>query len=160
MAACKRSLGRERTVSTASDAGVALQLAHAHDFDLAIIDLRLGTESGITLVRDLKVDRPDTTIAMVSGYLSVSSAVAAVRAGADLILFKPVTFREIVRRVEEGMPSLDPTVEETPTLARAEWEHITRVLADCNGNVSMAARRLGIHRQSLQRRLRKFPPRA
>jgi len=160
LAACKRSLGRERTVNTAFDAGMALQLARAHDFDLAIIDLRLGNESGITLVRDLKAERPDTTIAMVSGYLSVSSAVAAVRAGADLILFKPVTFREIVRRVEEGMPSLDPSIEETPTLARAEWEHITRVLADCNGNVSMAARRLGIHRQSLQRRLRKFPPRA
>jgi len=139
---------------------VAIQLARAHPPDLAIIDLRLGAESGIHLVRDLKAERPDLVVALVSGYLSVSSAVGAVRAGADVILFKPVTFREIVRRVEEGVPSLDPSFEETPTLARAEWEHITRVLADCNGNVSMAARRLGIHRQSLQRRLRKFPPRA
>jgi two-component system response regulator RegA len=160
LAACKRSLGRERGVMTASDARVALQLARAHPPDLAIIDLRLGPESGIHLVRDLKAERPELVVALVSGYLSVSSAVGAVRAGADVILFKPVTFREIVRRVEEGVPSIDPNIEETPTLARAEWEHITGVLADCNGNVSMAARRLGIHRQSLQRRLRKFPPRA
>jgi two-component system response regulator RegA len=160
LAACKRSLGRERTVYTASSAAAALELAEAHPPDLAIVDLRLGTSSGINLVRELKADRREMYIAMISGYLSVASAVAAVRAGADLILFKPVTFREIVRRVEGGVLPADPNWEDTPTLARAEWEHVTRVLADCNGNVSLAARRLGIHRQSLQRRLRKYPPRA
>jgi two-component system response regulator RegA len=72
------------------------------------------------------------------------------------VLFKPIHPTEIVRR----LPQLD--VEEpayvTPTLARAEWEHIQRVLLDCDGNVSEAARRLGILRQSLQRRLRKHAP--
>jgi two-component system response regulator RegA len=160
LAACKRSLGRERTVYAASDATTARELAQEHPPDLAIVDLRLGSSSGINLVRELKADHPELCVALISGYLSVASAVAAVRAGADLILFKPITFREIVRRVEDGAPPPEPSWEETPTLARAEWEHITRVLADCNGNVSMAARRLGIHRQSLQRRLRKYPPRA
>ncbi len=86
--------------------------------------------------------------------------VAAVRAGADVIAFKPITFREILQRLEEtaAEPS-EPDLDETPSLARAEWEHIMRVLSDCDGNVSAAARRLGIYRSSLQRRLRKYAPR-
>jgi len=73
-------------------------------------------------------------------------------------MFKPITLEEMVKRVEEDTPT-ELDLEETPTLARVEWEHITRVLADCNGNISMAARRLGIYRSSLQRRLRKHAPR-
>ncbi len=85
--------------------------------------------------------------------------VAAVRAGADIIAFKPITFREIIQRLEEGEEAEEPALDDTPSLARAEWEHIMRVLSDCDGNVSAAARRLGIYRSSLQRRLRKYAPR-
>jgi two-component system response regulator RegA len=79
------------------------------------------------------------------------------RKGAHLVLFKPVHPGEILRQLP---PHVEPTdqVCVTPTLARAEWEHIQRVLMDCKGNVSEAARRLGILRQSLQRRLRKHAP--
>jgi len=118
------------------------------------VDLRLGNASGIDLIRELKRDLPDLMVVLCSGYLSVAAAVAAVRAGADIVVFKPITFREILQRIEESTE--EPDLEDTPTLARAEWEHIMRVLADCNGNVSMAARRLGIYRSSLQRRLRKY----
>ena len=158
LAACKRSGGRDRTVHTATGPTTAREIARREEPDLAIVDLRLGTESGIDLVRDLKRDAPDLIVALCSGYLSVDIAVSAVRAGADVVLFKPVTVKEVLRRLEQDVP-IDPDLEETPTLARAEWEHITRVLADCNGNVSMAARRLGIYRSSLQRRLKKFAPR-
>jgi two-component system response regulator RegA len=155
----KRGFGRERAVFITADPLAARQIARDEPCDLAIVDLRLRGESGITLTRDLKCDAPGMLVALCSGYLSVEVAVAAVHAGADAVLFKPITAREILRRFEEGTP-LEPNLEDTPTLARAEWEHITRVLADCNGNVSLAARRLGIYRSSLQRRLRKFAPRA
>lgn len=157
LASWKRAAGRAHTVHAAPDADAARELASMHGFDLAIVDLRLGKASGIELVRDLRRIDDDASIVLCSGYLSVVTAVAAVRAGADLIVFKPITFREIMKNLEEQ--SNEVPVDETPTLARAEWEHISRVLADCNGNISLAARKLGIYRSSLQRRLRKYAPR-
>jgi len=154
----RRGFGRDRMVFTTADPVAARQIARREQCDLAIVDLRLKSDSGIALTRDLRQDCPSLLIALCSGYLSVEVAVAAVQAGADTVLFKPITAREILSRVEDG-PSFEPNLDDTPTLARAEWEHITRVLADCNGNVSLAARRLGIYRSSLQRRLRKFAPR-
>ncbi|MEO8699394.1 MAG: response regulator [Kofleriaceae bacterium] len=155
--ACRRIAGWN--VFTADTFETARAIASTEHPDLAIVDLRLGSESGIDLVRELKRDHPQLVIVLCSGYLSVSTAVSAVRAGADHVLFKPVTFQEIVKRVEEEAddePEADR--DETPTLARAEWEHIMRVLADCDGNITVAARRLGIYRSSLQRRLRKYAP--
>ncbi|MDB4953346.1 MAG: actR [Myxococcales bacterium] len=169
LAALVRSLGRDRTVITATKPRAARILARSRRPDLVIVDMRLGASSGIDLIRQIKADAKRRTskgeawsgplIALVSGYLSVESTVAAVRAGADVILCKPVTAREILRRVERGMPE-DPDRRETPTLAHAESEHIARVMADCHGNISEAARRLGIYRSSLQRRLRRQSPRS
>ena len=134
-------------------------MVQKQSFDLAIIDLRLGTSSGLELIRQLKHVQPECTIVLCSGYLSVAAAVAGVHAGADIVVFKPITFREILHSLDKHEQDTLPDLDDTPTLARAEWEHIMRVLADCNGNVSMAARKLGIYRSSLQRRLRKFAPR-
>lgn len=157
LASWARAIGRERrTAYTAADPASAYAVAEQHRFDLAIIDLRLRAGSGLEVIQRLRRMRPDSAIVLCSGYLSVEAAVAGVRLGADLAVFKPITFREILRRLDE--PADEVPVEDTPTLARAEWEHIMRVLADCNGNISMAARRLGIYRSSLQRRLRKFAP--
>jgi two-component system response regulator RegA len=152
----KRGAGRDRVVLGARDPVSARRLARANEFDLAIVDLRLGRASGIELVRDLRADVPDLLIALCSGYISVDVTVQAIRAGADAVVYKPTTFKEVLRRVQK-LPS-DPNLSETPSLARAEWEHMMRVLEDCNGNVSAAARRLGIFRSSLQRRLRKIAP--
>jgi two-component system response regulator RegA len=77
-------------------------------------------------------------IVLCSGYLSVAATVAAMRAGADRVVYKPETFREILARLEKQDEDM-AAIFERPTLARAEWEHIMRVLEDCNGNVSMAA---------------------
>lgn len=145
---------RNRNLVTTTNASAARQLANAERPDLAIVDLRLGNTSGIDLIRELKQDLPDLLVVLCSGYLSVASAVAAVHAGADFVVFKPITLREILQQI--GVSIDLPDLEDTPTLARAEEEHIRRVLADCNGNISMAARRLGIYRSSLQRRLRKL----
>jgi two-component system response regulator RegA len=157
LSAWKRMIVRERkTAGTASDTQTALELAAAQTFDLAIVDLRLGRSSGLDVISELRRAHPEMLIALCSGYLSVDTAVAGVHAGADVVVFKPLTFREVLHKLAEDEP---PDLDETPTLARAEWEHIMRVLADCDGNVSMAARRLGVYRSSLQRRLKKFAPR-
>jgi two-component system response regulator RegA len=159
LASWRRTISRDRTVATASDPATARQIAESQEFDLAIIDLRLGTSSGLELIRQLKREQPEILIVLCSGYLSVATAVSGVHAGADVVVFKPITFREILANLEKHEQEQLPELEDTPTLARAEWEHIMRVLADCNNNVSEAARRLGIYRSSLQRRLRKFAPR-
>ncbi len=154
LTALARTIGRHRTVFTANDASSATKVARREHPDLAIVDMRLGSSSGIDLVRALKADAPGMVVALVSGYLSIDLTVTAVRAGADYVISKPVTGREILRRVEGGSEE-PPNLDETPTLARAQSEHIARVISDCHGNVSEAARRLGICRSSLQRRLRK-----
>ncbi len=105
----------------------------------------------------MKTAQPTLLTALVSGYLSVETAVAATRAGADLIKFKPVSFREVLRAFDDAPTPVEDL--ETPSLARSEWEHIHRVLADSNGNISEAARRLGIFRASLHRKLKRLAPR-
>jgi two-component system response regulator RegA len=154
--ACERgfhSLGY--TVRTAATLAGALAVANEQPPVLVVADIRLGSESGVDLIEPVRQAHPRCTIAMVSAYLSVAMTAAVVRKGAHVVLFKPVHPTEILRQVSRVEP--DHTWV-TPTLARAEWEHIHRVLADCHGNVSEAARRLGILRQSLQRRLRKHAP--
>lgn len=157
--ALARTFGRHRTTFTASDPAQAIDLARRERPDLAIVDLRLGTASGVELVRELKAQAPDIVIALISGYHSIESTVVAVHAGADFVISKPVTGKDILQRVENG-PVEDAELGATPTLAQAENEHIARVLSDCRGNISEAARRLGICRSSLQRRLRKTVPRS
>jgi two-component system response regulator RegA len=106
----------------------------------------------------------DTTlsIVMLTGYGSIATALEAVRCGADHYLSKPVDVDQIlatyeaVRTSAPGDASPPATV---PSLARVEWEHIQRVMTDCDGNISQAARLLGLHRRSLQRKLSKYPPR-
>jgi two-component system response regulator RegA len=155
--ACERGFrGMGCTVLAATSVAGAMVAAREQPPDLVVTDLRLGTESGIDLIEPLRQAHPDCTIALVSAYLSVALTAVAVRKGAHVVLFKPVHPTEIVRRLPQ-LDAEDPACV-TPTLARAEWEHIQRVLLDCNGNVSEAARRLGILRQSLQRRLRKHAP--
>ena len=157
LTAATRSLGKDRRVLTATTAHEARLLAGREVPDLVIVDLRLGTYSGIDLIRQLRRDRPELVIVLYSAYMSVVAATAAMRAGADVVVFKPCTFHEILRRVEEDAHE-DPDLDETPTLASIEWEHIARVVADCNGNITLAAKKLGLYRSSLQRRLRKHAP--
>ena len=151
-AAMARALRLDREVFIASDASSGVALAMQERPDLAIVDLRLGSESGIDVIRELRRASPETTITLLSGYLSIDITVEAVKAGADVVLAKPVTVGEVLHRVL-GDDSNHPVT--TPSLAQVEAEHIARVLTDCNHNISEAARRLGIYRSSLQRKLRK-----
>jgi two-component system response regulator RegA len=118
-------------------------------------------KSGLDVLKELLQIDPSTRAIILTGYGSIATAVTAMRLGATSFLPKPVDADEVVAAFERGEHnSPEPNSEhpQAPSLARAEWEHIHRVLDDCAGNVSEAARRLGIHRRSLQRKLHKLAP--
>ncbi|HVO31139.1 MAG TPA: response regulator transcription factor [bacterium] len=146
---------------TAHDVESALAIAREESAELAVVDLKMPGRSGLDLVRELLEIDPATRIVVLTGYGSIATAVEAIRLGATHYLPKPADVDDILEAFSRnGVAVAAPEAEEivAPSLARAEWEHINRVLADCNGNISAAARRLGIHRRSLQRKLQKFPP--
>jgi two-component system response regulator RegA len=149
--------------SEASNADAALEQAAKHSPDLAIVDLRLPETSGLEIVRRLRELDDTICIIMLTGYGSIATALTATKLGADHYLTKPADADQIVREYERIVSGQEistdvPLDAPTPSLARVEWEHIQRVLADCDGNISQAAKVLGLHRRSLQRKLFKFPP--
>jgi two-component system response regulator RegA len=155
----QRSLKKRGIESfTATNALDALRLASAAALDFALIDLRLGgTESGLTLIEPLRHSQPRMRIVLMTGYASVATAVEAIKRGADNYLLKPTTIDTILRTLSAtAEPPAEPEATMTP-LSRLEWEHIHQALAETNGNVSAAARLLGMHRRSLQRKLAKRP---
>ncbi len=159
----------------AKDGDEALAEAERESPELALVDLRMPGKSGLEIVRALKAIDTGTQIVVLTGYGSIATALEAVRLGAAHYLTKPADVDEILAAFQRGTASGGATdgnasgggdganvesasaVPEPASLARAEWEHIQRVLTDCGGNVSQAARLLGIHRRSLQRKLSKYP---
>lgn len=149
-------------VSTAGDYEAAMAQTQEEVPELAVVDLRMPGRSGLELVRDLVGLNEGVKVVVLTGYGSIATAVDAVRLGAVSYLPKPADADDIMDAFarSEGPPLTGPVSDhEAPTLARAEWEHINRVLQDTGGNISEAARRLGLHRRSLQRKLQKYPPR-
>jgi two-component system response regulator RegA len=125
---------------------------------MAVVDLRLPGRSGLDVVRTLKALRPGVAIVVLTGYGSIATAIESLRLGAVHYLSKPLDVDQIVAAFGTGPITNEiAPVTEVPSLARVEWEHIQRVLTDCGGNISRAARLLGLHRRSLQRKLGKFP---
>lgn len=161
---------RERgfDVRTANDVAPAIRLATEDSPELALVDLRMPGGSGLDLVRELKAIDTTTKVVVLTGYGSIANAIDAIQLGATHYLPKPADADDIIRAFERdgstllseaGMASEQDPNRTAPSLARTEWEHINRVLSDCSGNISETARRLGIHRRSLQRKLQKYPPR-
>ncbi len=153
--------GRGYDVRTAAGAEEALIQARADSPEYAVLDLRMPGESGLDLLRSMMTIDPTTRVLMLTGYGSIATAMEAVRLGAVNYLTKPADVDDILAAFNREGPNSDATGDaETPSLARVEWEHIQRVLNDCEGNLSEAARRLGMHRRSLQRKAsRKRPSR-
>jgi two-component system, response regulator RegA len=139
----------------------AIESARVDSPQFAVVDLKMPGRSGLEVVRDLKLIDPTTRIVVLTGYGSIATAVDAVKLGATQYLPKPADADEILAaltRDDEASSEARAQDFPAPSLARAEWEHIQRVLSDAGGNVSEAARRLGMHRRSLQLKLRKNPP--
>jgi two-component system response regulator RegA len=149
-------------VETAADGREALLLARENSPERAVVDMRMPGLSGLDLVRELLTIDPATQIVVLTGYGSIGTAIDAIRLGATYYLSKPADVDDILATFERGTAPVDTHAEQVaaPSLARAEWEHIQRVMVDSEGNISEAARRLGMHRRSLQRKLQKQPPRA
>jgi two-component system response regulator RegA len=141
----------------------ALEKAQARPPDHVLLDVRIPGGSGLSLIRPLRDTNPRMRIVLCTAYPSIATSVAAIKLGADDYLPKPVTPEQLLAAFQQGPPE-EPGADSTPSegkilsLARARWEYINMVLANCDGNVAAAARHLGIHRQSLQRMLKKLPP--
>jgi two-component system, response regulator RegA len=152
--------GRGYDVATAADHEGALAAAGTRKPDFAVVDLRMPGLSGLALIGPLRALAPGARIVVLTGYGSITSAVEALRAGAHDYLSKPVDAEQVIAALTgEAAPRAEAEAP-SPTLARAEWEHIQRILTDTNQNISEAARRLGITRRTLQLKLKKYPPRA
>jgi two-component system, response regulator RegA len=129
-------------------------------FNYAVIDLRLGTDCGLTLVEELCRSSPDCRAVVLTGFGSIATAIKAVKLGAINYLTKPAGIAAIESALHQDDLLRQPKTQtaKQPSLARHEREYIESVLSDCGGNISRAAKVLGLHRQSLQRKLRKFSP--
>jgi two-component system response regulator RegA len=158
---------RERLVRALCERGflaqgarsVAEALAQSEESpEYAVVDLRVGDESGLDVIRALLAKDPTTRVVMLTGYGSIATAVEAMRLGAVHYLTKPADADQIVAALQHGNGDSPAPPGEPLSLARAEWEHINHVLVSVSGNISEAARRLGLHRRSLQRKLAKYPP--
>ncbi len=136
----------------------AVERAHEDSPEMAVVDLRLPGMSGLEVVAALKRIDPATAVVVLTGYGSIATALEAIRLGAVHYLTKPTDADRVLEAFEHGLAARPRELAvDTPSLARVEWEHIQRVLADCDGNISEAARTLSMHRRSLQRKLAKFP---
>jgi len=160
---CRAFTARGWEAIGAADGASALELASQSSPDLAVVDLRLPGMSGLDIVQGLRNLDETTCIIMLTGYGSIATALTATKLGANHYLSKPADADQILTaysRISEGLndPGGEPGAHKVPSLARVEWEHIQRVLSDCDGNVSQAAKLLGLHRRSLQRKLAKYPP--
>jgi two-component system response regulator RegA len=161
-----RALGsRGFEVINAVNADEARALTRRHQPRYCVLDLKLGEENGLRLIPDLQRLVPDMRILLLTGYASIATAVEAIKRGAHDYLAKPVDADAVVRALVDGdgPHADDDDVLDAPeaplALRRLEWEHIHRVLTECDGNISETARRLGMHRRTLQRKLSKHPVR-
>lgn len=146
-------------VLEASDSQSALDVLKTEKPDTCVLDLKLGNESGLRLLPELLRLRPSLKVVVLTGYASIVTAVDAVKQGALNYLPKPADVDEILAVFNKsGANIVEGEIESSPmSVDRLEWEHIQRVLAENNGNISETARALNMHRRTLQRKLQKRP---
>ena len=147
------------TIAETARPDQALTLAATESPSGVVLDLRLGTAHGESLIPHLRRLLPQARLIVLTGYGSIPGALQAVRLGADDYLLKPANGDQVHAALTgRRLASLDAPVSPRPSLARLEWEHIQQVLHDCHGNITKAAEALGIDRRTLQRKLSKIPP--
>ncbi len=152
---------REYEVFLAENYDQAMVIVEKNRPQMAVVDLRMPGKSGLDLIKDAMALHPDMRIVVLTGYGSIATATEAVKLGAISFLPKPADVDDILNAFSQNTDLKLPEAEEdfqAPSLARMEWEHINRVLHDCKGNISASAKKLGLHRRTLQRKLNKFPP--
>jgi two-component system response regulator RegA len=144
-------------IATSVKQGRALAERSAPRF--AVVDLRLQDGSGLDVVQAIHDRRPEARVIVLTGYGNIATAVAAVKAGAVDYLPKPADADQVEAALRQSDDGLPPPPEQPMSADRVRWEHIQRVYEQCNRNVSETARRLRMHRRTLQRILAKYAPR-
>lgn len=155
----KLALGKRGfEVHDATDVASGVRLAEAIEPEYAVIDLRIGQESGLVLVKRLHELDANTRIVMLTGFASIATAVEAIKLGAIHYLAKPADADEIVAALHKSEGDESVEIKDKPlSVRRLEWEHLQKILVEHGGNISAAARALGMHRRTLQRKLEKRP---
>ncbi len=149
---------RNFQVSVANDVKTGIALAEETEQEFAVIDLRIGHDSGLELVKKLISLDGNTQIVMLTGYASIATAVEAIKLGAIHYLTKPANTDEIVNALYKNQGDSSVAINQNPlSVKRLEWEHLQKVLMQHEGNISAAARALNMHRRTLQRKLDKRP---
>lgn len=138
-------------------AGIAATKAEAPNY--AVVDLRLNDGSGLDIVTEIRNANPQCRVVMLTGYGNIATAVAAIKHGAADYLPKPADADQVEAALLAEKTTLPPPPEQPMTADRVRWEHIQRVFEQCDRNVSETARRLNMHRRTLQRILAKRAPR-
>ncbi|HTZ79182.1 MAG TPA: ActR/PrrA/RegA family redox response regulator transcription factor [Stellaceae bacterium] len=159
---CQRlamAMGRRGFIVSTADSVATGVAAAASAPAFAVVDLRLGDGSGLDVVSAIRAARPNARIVMLTGYGNIATAVAAVKAGAVDYLPKPADADAVERALIATEGALPPPPEDPMSADRVRWEHIQRVFEQCDRNVSETARRLKMHRRTLQRILSKHAPR-
>ena len=146
-------------VDSADSFESALEIIEKQNYDYAIVDMRLTDGSGLELIKKMQVKSPRTKSLLLTGYGNIATAVAAIKSGAIDYLPKPAEVDQIYDALTNSKEILPPPPENPMTADRIRWEHIQRVFVQCNRNVSETARRLRMHRRTLQRILNKHAPR-
>ena len=135
------------------------KLLREHAFTHAVLDMKLGDGNGLDIVPLIREKSPDCRIVMLTGFGNIATAVAAVKAGAMDYLPKPADPDSIAAALLQKGDAMPPPPEDPMSADRVRWEHIQRVYEQCGRNVSETARRLKLHRRTLQRILAKHAPR-
>jgi two-component system, response regulator RegA len=145
-------------VTTAHSAEDGFTIASKEPPEYAVVDLKMGGQSGLVLVRQLSQLQAGIKIIVLTGYASIATAVEAIKLGATHYLAKPVDADEIVAAFNKKQGDVEVELASNPlSVDRLEWEHLQRVLAENDGNISATARSLNMHRRTLQRKLSKNP---
>ncbi len=146
-------------VKSAESFSLASEIIQSNTYDYAIVDMRLSDGSGLELIKIIQNKSPSTKSLLLTGYGNIATAVAAIKSGAIDYLPKPAEVDQIYDALTNSKEILPPPPENPMTADRIRWEHIQRVFVQCNRNVSETARRLRMHRRTLQRILNKHAPR-
>lgn len=147
------------TVSVAASVEEALAMVRDKAPAFGVFDMRLEDGNGLAVVEEMHNLRPEARVVMLTGYGNIATAVAAVKAGAADYLAKPADADDVVKALLAIEDNLPEPPENPMSADRVKWEHIQRVYELCGHNVSETARRLNMHRRTLQRILAKRAPR-
>lgn len=149
---------RGYSVTTAHNVDKGIELAKLELPEFAVIDLKMPGKSGLEMVSELKILDEHTRIVVLTGYASIATAIEAIKLGAIHYLAKPADADDITAAFYREQGDKETPIRSKPlSVGQLEWEHIHKVLTECEGNISETARRLNMHRRTLQRKLAKYP---